>query len=97
MEHECPGCGNHTQNIEKEGTDISNGSGHGHAVRLMNCNCHSFGEVEVALAAAGIPNGKRFATLIHNKGSAIVYEGESQKCEAVAMILESHGLEVKLQ
>jgi len=95
MEH-CKHCGSPDLE-EKEGTDTGcGGSGHMWAVCLFNCECHSFLEVEIALARAGIPNGKRFATIIHNKGSAVVFEGTPQRAEAVAMILESYGLKVKI-
>jgi len=80
----------------RDDTTNRSGSGLGWRVCLFNCNCHSFSDVEIALAKAGIPGGARLATIVHNKGSAVVYEGQPQEAEMVAMILEDAGLKVKV-
>ena len=81
--------------IKDETTDQT-GTGYGWKCILFNCNCHSFQDVEIALAKAGVPDGKKIAVVVHNKGSAVVFSGEPQQCEAIAMILEDAGLNVKV-
>ncbi len=66
---------------------------------LFNCDCHSFDDVAIQLMKAiRVPysQGKAIATIIHNTGSAVVYTGHRERCEAVAMVLESIGLRVKV-
>src|ERR1035437_8915547 len=82
-------------------TDVTDGTsvGHGSGVTLLNCNCHSFDQVEQALVAAikcPVAKARNFATIIHNKGSVLVFEGDPVEAENVAIILESAGLKVKI-
>ena len=66
---------------------------------LLNCNCHSFDEVEVQLIKAihcSLSKARQFAWEVHTQGSAIVYSGPKERCEAVAMVLEDIRLVVKV-
>ncbi len=66
---------------------------------LFNCNCHSFDEVERQLQKAircSITQARQFSHEVHTKGSAVVYTGHKERCEAVAMVLEDIGLVVKV-
>ena len=82
-------------------TDITDGThtGTGAGVTLFNCACHSFDQVEQALVTAikcPVAKARSFATVIHNKGSVLVFEGDPIEAENVAIILESAGLKVKI-
>ena len=84
--------------IEEETTD-GTGSGYGWKTLLFNCNCHSFDEVERQLIKAihcSLSRARQFSMEVHTKGSAAVYEGPRERCEAVAMMLEEIGLKVKV-
>ena len=66
---------------------------------LFNCDCHSFDDVEVQLIKAircSLSQARKFAWEVHSKGSAVVYVGHRERCEAVAMVLEDIGLVVKV-
>ena len=66
---------------------------------LLNCNCHSFDEVEVQLIKAircSLSRARQIAWEVHTKGSAVVYTGPKERCEAVAMVLEDIRLLVKV-
>ena len=39
---------------------------------------------------------RKLAWEVHSKGSAVVYTGHRERCEAVAMVLEDIGLVVKV-
>ena len=66
---------------------------------LFNCNCHSFDQVEKQLIKAihcTLQKAEEIAWKVHNTGSAIVYSGHGERCEAVAMVLEDIRLVVKV-
>lgn len=66
---------------------------------LFNCNCHSFDDVEKQLLKAihcSLAKAREFSWTIHTKGSAVVYSGPRERCEAVAGVLEDIGLIVKV-
>ena len=66
---------------------------------LFNCECHSFDEVETQLIKAircPLSVARKYSWEVHNKGSAVVYTGHKERCEAVAMVLEDIGLVVKV-
>ena len=66
---------------------------------LFNCNCHSFDEVERQLMKAihcSLSKAREKAWKVHTTGSAIVYSGHRERCEAVAMVLEDIHLIVKV-
>lgn len=66
---------------------------------LFNCECHSFDQVEVQLIKAircTLKRARDIAWEVHSKGLSIVYEGHRERCEAVAEVLGSIGLVVKV-
>jgi ATP-dependent Clp protease adaptor protein ClpS len=68
-------------------------------VILFNCECHSFDQVEVQLIKAircTIARARAIAWEVHTKGLCVVYEGPLERCEAVAEVLGSIGLLVKV-
>lgn len=66
---------------------------------LFNCNCHSFDEVEQQLIKAircSLSAARNYSWQVHSTGSAVVYSGPRERCEAVAMVLEDIGLITKV-
>ncbi len=66
---------------------------------LFNCNCHSFDDVARQLMKAirvSYERGMAIANTVHSSGSAVVYTGHREHCEAVAMVLEEIGLITKV-
>jgi ATP-dependent Clp protease adapter protein ClpS len=83
---------------ETQPTDASR-RGFGCKTILFNCSCHSFDEVETQLMKAihcPIARARQIAWEVHTKGSAVVYSGPKERCEAVAMVLEDIRLIVKV-
>ena len=81
-------------------TDETTGdSSAAHAWRtvLFNCDCHSFDEVEGQLIKAvrcTLSRARRLSNEVHTTGSAVVYNGPRERCEAVAVCLGAIGLRV---
>ena len=76
-------------------------SGATHAWRtvLYNCDCHTFDEVERQLVKAihcGLGTARALSWEVHSKGSAVVFNGARERCEAVAGVLEDLRLRVKV-
>ncbi len=72
------------------------GSGFEAKTILFNDDFHTFDEVAGQLVKAircSYSKGIALANVVHNLGSAIVYTGHPERCEAVAMVLE----EIKLR
>ncbi|MBI5631635.1 MAG: ATP-dependent Clp protease adaptor ClpS [Elusimicrobia bacterium] len=66
---------------------------------LHNCECHTFDQVERQLIKAircSLSQARRFSMEVHTQGSAVVYHGARERCEAVAMVLEEIGLQVRV-
>lgn len=66
---------------------------------LLNCDCHTFDEVERQLMKAvrcSLARARELSWQVHNTGSAVVYEGPRERCEAVASVLEDIRLRVKV-
>jgi ATP-dependent Clp protease adapter protein ClpS len=66
---------------------------------LFNCDCHSFDEVERQLIKAihcSISRARSLSWEVHSKGSAVVYSGPRERCEAVAGVLEDIRLLVRV-
>ncbi len=62
---------------------------------LHNCDCHTFQEVAAQLMKAircDFQRGLAIANVVHHTGSATVYQGHRERCEAVAAVLQSIGL-----
>ena len=68
-------------------------------VILFNCDCHTFDEVERQLIKAihcSLARARGYSWEVHSKGSAVVYQGHLERCEAVASVLEDIRLIVKV-
>lgn len=66
---------------------------------LFNCDCHSFDEVERVLISATrctLARARQLSHEVHTKGSAVVYRGPRERCEAVADVIGRVGLQVKV-
>ena len=66
---------------------------------LFNCECHTFDDVEAQLIKAircSLSQARKFSMEVHTQGSAVVYSGHKERCEAVAMVLEDIGLITKV-
>jgi ATP-dependent Clp protease adaptor protein ClpS len=66
---------------------------------LFNCDCHSFQEVAAQLVRAigcDYQRGLALANVIHLTGSATVFWGPRDSCEAVAKTLGGIGLRVSV-
>lgn len=66
---------------------------------LFNCDCHSFDEVERVLIQATrctLARARELSHEVHTKGSAVVYRGPRERCEAVADVIGRVGLLVKV-
>jgi len=84
---------------ELETTDSDTGTTHGWRVVLFNCDCHTFDQVEAILIKAthcSIGRARQLSTEVHTKGSAVVYSGARERCEAVADVIGSIGLLVNV-
>ncbi len=72
---------------------------HGWHVVLFNCECHSFEQVEAILIKAvrcSIAQARAYSWEVHSKGECVVYQGALERCEAVADVIGSIGLQVKV-
>ncbi len=66
---------------------------------LFNCACHTFDEVEKIVMQAtrcSLSRARALSWEVHSKGSAVVYEGPQERCEAVAEVIASVGLRVEV-
>ena len=66
---------------------------------LFNCDCHTFDEVETVVMKAtrcALARARRISNEVHTRGSAVVYDGPLERCEAVAEVLASVGLRVSV-
>ena len=66
---------------------------------LFNCDCHSFQEVASQLVRAiqcDYQRGLALANVVHLTGSATVFWGPRESCEAVAETLGMIGLRVSV-
>jgi ATP-dependent Clp protease adaptor protein ClpS len=85
------------EDLEQQTSDT--GSDFAWRTILFNCDCHSFEDVEIQLIKAircTLARAESYAMEVHTKGSAVVYTGPRERCEAVAMVLEAIGLLVKV-
>lgn len=67
---------------------------------LFNCDCHTFREVALQLVKAvgcSYEQGMQLANVVHYTGSATVYSGPKERCEAVVEVLESIGLIARVE
>ena len=90
-----------TEELLKEVPETTDSSSAGFAWKtiLLNCNCHSFDEVEQQLLKAircTLSKARQIAWDVHTRGSAVVYTGPRERCEAVAAVLEDIRLGVQV-
>src|SRR3989338_2946299 len=93
-----PQAANADPDLKKE-TGEESGADSGWKTVLFNCDCHTFDQVESQLIKAircSLSRARQYSTEVHTKGSAVVYRGPCDRCEAVAMMLEDIGLIVKV-
>jgi ATP-dependent Clp protease adapter protein ClpS len=82
--------------VKKRKSSTGTGAGFEAKTILFNDNVHTFDDVARQLMKAircTYAQGMGFANVVHNVGSAVVYTGHLERCEAVAMVLE----EIKLR
>ena len=87
--------GSSTGTVLEEETTSDSGQTSGWRTILFNCECHSFDQVERQLIKAircTLSRARAISWEVHSKGSSVVYEGERERCEAVASTLEAIGL-----
>ncbi|MDD5303984.1 MAG: ATP-dependent Clp protease adaptor ClpS [Elusimicrobia bacterium] len=85
--------------VKKVEEPADSGRDTGWSVILYNCECHSFDSVEQILIKAvgcGLAQARAYSTEVDMKGSAVVYQGALERCEAVADVIGSIGLLVKV-
>ncbi len=86
--------------VKKKQPIDSGGRGFGAKTILFNDDVHTFEEVATQLVKAircSYSQGMSYANEVHTKGSAIVYAGHLERCEAVAMVLEQIGLKTRVE
>ena len=84
---------------EKKTEESIGGGGEPWKVVLFNCDCHTFDEVENVVIKATrctLSRARQISNEVHVKGSAVVYDGPLERCEAVADVIGSVGLRVKV-
>lgn len=84
---------------EKKTEDSVGGAGEPWKVVLFNCDCHTFDEVENVVMKATrctLSRARQISNEVHVRGSAVVYDGPLERCEAVADVIASVGLRVKV-
>ncbi|TBR25599.1 ATP-dependent Clp protease adaptor ClpS [bacterium] len=85
--------------VDKEEATSDTATDSGWRTTLFNCDCHSFDEVERQLVKAvhcSLSQARAWSWEVHSKGSAVVYKGARERCEAVADVLGSIKLLVKV-
>jgi ATP-dependent Clp protease adaptor protein ClpS len=89
-----------TERAEKIKEDDGIGSGgEPWKVVLFNCDCHTFDEVEKVVMKATrctLSRARQISNEVDSRGSAIIYGGALERCEAVADVIGAVGLKVKV-
>ncbi len=86
--------------LQEKQNDTQTVRGYGARTVLFNDDVHTFDEVAVQLVKAigcTVTRGLELAAEVHHNGSAVVYSGHFERCEAVAMVLEDIRLLVKIE
>ncbi|HXT02367.1 MAG TPA: ATP-dependent Clp protease adaptor ClpS [Elusimicrobiota bacterium] len=84
---------------EKKTEDSAGAGDEPWKVVLFNCDCHTFDEVENVVMKATrctLSRARRISNEVHSRGSAVVYDGPLERCEAVADVIGAVGLRVKV-
>lgn len=79
--------------------DTGHGAGDPWKTILFNCDCHTFDEVEKVVMKATrctLSRARQISSEVDSKGSAVIFEGHRERCEAVADTVASIGLKVKV-
>ena len=66
---------------------------------LFNCDCHTFDEVEKVVMKAircTLSRARQISHEVNARGNAVIYIGHRERCEAVADVVASIGLRVKV-
>lgn len=90
---------NATQTAREEDLAADCATESGWKVVLFNCDCHTFDQVEEQLVKAvrcTLSQARRYSWEVHTKGSAVVYRGARERCEAAAAVLAEIGLIVEV-
>ncbi len=84
---------------EKVETDSGAGGRDPWKTVLYNCGCHTFDAVEKIVIKAtrcSLSQARSISNEVHTRGSAAIYEGHRERCEAVAEVVASIGLRVEV-
>lgn len=84
---------------EKTSDDSGRGGGEAWKTVLFNCDCHSFDEVERIVMKAvrcTLSRARAISNEVHTRGSAVIYDGPRERCEAVADVVAAIGLKVRV-
>ena len=84
---------------KKAAEDYGQGGGDPWKTVLFNCACHSFDEVEKIVIKATrctLSRARAISNEVHVNGSAVIYDGHRERCEAVADVVASIGLKVEV-
>ncbi len=90
----------HKQPVKEKHTSDSKHGGFGAKTILFNDDFHTFHEVATQLTKAircSFTTGMAYANTVHTTGSAVVYTGHVERCEAVAMVLEEIALKAVVE
>lgn len=85
---------------KEQESDIDTITDEPYKVVLFNDNDHTFDEVIAQIMKAtgcGRQKAEAHTWEVHNKGKAIVYDGEMEKCLRVSSILEEIHLKTEIQ
>lgn len=88
-----------TVTIQEEEVASDSETDSGWKTILFNCECHTFDQVETQLVRAvrcTLSQARKYSWEVHSKGSAVVYRGARERCEAAASVLGEIGLLVQV-
>lgn len=84
---------------QKAAEDSGRGSGEPWRTVLFNCDCHTFDEVERVVMKATrctLSRARALSNEVHTRGSAVIFDGHRERCEAVADVVAGVGLRVEV-
>jgi ATP-dependent Clp protease adapter protein ClpS len=86
--------------VKQQEESTQTARGFGAKTILFNDDFHTFDEVAVQLMKAircTFSRGMTLANQVHSTGSAVVYVGHLERCEAVAMVLNEADLRTAVE